>query len=130
MYCSDTCQKKYWKLTHRDKYLIGKKRYRKKNKEKILEYNRIYKRVSKSSPSKQRKEEIIKSRGGVCEKCKGKERLNVHHIKPRWLGGTNREDNLLVLCWDCHMIWEKLFKSFWGKSNVRQKNKRFLAKSY
>ena len=36
----------------------------------------------------------------VCE-CQN-ERLEVHHILRRKLGGTNDSDNLITLCVDCH----------------------------
>ena len=39
-YCSDKCQKKAWKIEHREKYLEGKKAYRKSAKEKVNAYNR------------------------------------------------------------------------------------------
>jgi hypothetical protein len=34
--------------------------------------------------------------------------LNVHHIKPRDKGGSNRSNNLISLCLKCHDIAEKL----------------------
>jgi ATP-dependent DNA helicase RecQ len=29
-------------------------------------------------------------------------KANIHHIKPRSLGGTDTEDNLITLCTKCH----------------------------
>jgi len=28
--------------------------------------------------------------------------LTIHHIKPRWRGGTNDPQNLICLCFNCH----------------------------
>ena len=47
-FCTDACQRKYWKLTNRERYLLGKKDYRDKHRGKILEYNKIYKRIKKN----------------------------------------------------------------------------------
>ncbi|MCH7769818.1 MAG: hypothetical protein IIA49_02175 [Bacteroidetes bacterium] len=37
-HCGNICQTKDWRLNNRATYLAGKKRYREKNIEKILEY--------------------------------------------------------------------------------------------
>lgn len=43
-----------------------------------------------------------------CEECESKVALEVHHIIPldkyeiRWKNEKNRQDNLKVLCRDCH----------------------------
>lgn len=37
-----------------------------------------------------------------CSICKSKDSLEVHHIVPRILGGTNDRENLIVLCHKCH----------------------------
>jgi hypothetical protein len=33
--------------------------------------------------------------------------LEVHHVVPRWRGGTNRTDNLMTLCGACHRVWHE-----------------------
>jgi len=33
--------------------------------------------------------------------------LEVHHIKPRRLGGTNKPENLTTLCGSCHRLWHE-----------------------
>ncbi len=41
----------------------------------------------------------------TCQQCKGKsgnKKIEVHHIKPRVQGGSNRPDNLVCLCKTCH----------------------------
>jgi len=51
-YCSNACQKKAWKLRNREAYLIGKLKYRRKNKNKIKEY---LKKWRKNNPEKVKK---------------------------------------------------------------------------
>ena len=36
--------------------------------------------------------------------CRSRHRLEVHHRLPRHLGGTNHDDNLVLLCWYHHHI--------------------------
>lgn len=117
-FCSPACQKKYWKLTHREEYLLGKLKYRKEHAKQVNRYRREYKKLGMSPLTSKRKQEIIAERGGKCERCPSGDRLNVHHIKPLWAGGTNRSRNLLVFCWDCHMEWEKIVRGFWGKPPI------------
>ena len=50
--------------------------------------------------------EIGRKRGWKCEKC-GREwkhgwLLEVHHVLPKSLGGTDNEDNAMILCLGCH----------------------------
>ena len=43
--------------------------------------------------------------GNICRQCNGKSKdksINVHHIKPRKLGGTDHPNNLVCLCETCH----------------------------
>jgi len=46
--------------------------------------------------------------GYKCEECESQEGLEVHHIEPlepfepRWNSPKNRQDNLKVLCSNCH----------------------------
>ena len=39
--------------------------------------------------------------------CEHTRFLEVHHIKPRVLGGNNRPDNLTTLCSTCHRLWHE-----------------------
>jgi 5-methylcytosine-specific restriction endonuclease McrA len=39
--------------------------------------------------------------------CKSTRFLEVHHRNPRASGGTNRPDNLIVLCSACHRLWHE-----------------------
>ena len=45
----------------------------------------------------------IKARdGNRCRKCRGRQDLEIHHIKPVVDGGTNALENLILLCAKCH----------------------------
>ena len=43
------------------------------------------------------------NRDGRCRKCRSYRASHVHHIIPLGRGGTNRIDNLLLLCRECHL---------------------------
>lgn len=47
---------------------------------------------------------IFDKRGNQCQRCGSKVNLEIHHIKPIFLGGGEEEDNLELLCNDCHKI--------------------------
>lgn len=40
---------------------------------------------------------------GMCHRCGATERLELHHMIPIDLGGTNDKRNLIILCHACHM---------------------------
>lgn len=48
------------------------------------------------------KAEISAERGAKCSVCGCTERLDLHHIKARRVGGTDDKENLLLLCRFCH----------------------------
>ena len=37
-----------------------------------------------------------------CANCGSEENIEIHHIVPLIVGGTNRRSNLVALCQDCH----------------------------
>lgn len=53
----------------------------------------------------EQKRELIKSKG-CCEICGHtfKPILQIHHIEPLSTGGNDEEENLLILCPNCHKI--------------------------
>ena len=114
-YCSVPCQIKGWKVNNREEYLAGKKAYRTKNLAKLVDYNRQFKArgIAKPITSSGKLKAIIQSRGNKCYRCNNSDKLQVHHIKPLRQGGSNEDYNLMVLCWDCHMLWHKMLRGFW-----------------
>ena len=65
-------------------------------------------RVSLRAEAARLAREMIKSVGGRCEACgwgwSGRPLVQVHHIVPVSVGGGNEDDNLVVLCPNCHAI--------------------------
>ncbi|MBC8368052.1 HNH endonuclease, partial [bacterium] len=51
-----------------------------------------------------RRRAVLQRDGHRCQTqgCRSTSFLEVHHLKPRSLGGDNREDNLITLCASCH----------------------------
>jgi len=49
---------------------------------------------------------VIARDGGCCDNCgrsgSYRNKLHIHHVKPLSRGGTNRLDNLILLCEQCH----------------------------
>lgn len=46
---------------------------------------------------------VLRALGRKCQRCRSiKQPLNIHHVKPFRLGGTNSLTNLTVLCTTCH----------------------------
>jgi len=44
--------------------------------------------------------------------------MNQHHLIPKRYGGSNSDDNLIVLCANCHSAIEQIYdRSFWEKAN-------------
>ena len=45
---------------------------------------------------------VLKRDGSRCLLCGASDRLTMHHIRPRALGGFDIEPNLMTVCGDCH----------------------------
>jgi len=44
--------------------------------------------------------------------------MHYHHLIPRRYGGSNSDDNLILLCANCHGAIEQIYdRSFWEKAN-------------
>jgi len=52
---------------------------------------------------------IVDYLGNRCAKCGTTENLNIHHIKPRYLGGEDKMENIILLCKTHH---EELHKNY------------------
>lgn len=79
--------------------VLKKKKYKKKsqklkidNTEKI-QIPKYWNRLSKK---------VAMRDGYRCQRCGSRNRLSVHHIKPRKHGGSNELRNLITLCQGCH----------------------------
>ena len=68
--------------------LIHEKRQTKKANAKRLEYANIRRKIDYSELK--------------CAKCGSKENIEIHHMIPLAMGGTNDEINLIPLCHSCH----------------------------
>ena len=53
-----------------------------------------------------RRKEIIARDGGKCRKCGRSTDLEVHHIHPKFEGGSDEPENLATLCAVCHVEWD------------------------
>ena len=65
----------------------------------------------------------------TCQHCKGKSknnRLNVHHIKHRSKGGSNRPNNLITLCETCHKLLHKGLIQLKTKLSKNYKDSTFM----
>lgn len=59
---------------------------------------------------------VILRDGCKCMECgKSNRRLEVHHIKPRRLNGSNTLDNLITLCTKCHQETEGVEESYMNR---------------
>ena len=47
--------------------------------------------------------EALDAAGWRCESCGRAGRLQVHHVKPLYMGGAHTVDNCRVLCGRCHL---------------------------
>ncbi|MFA5714415.1 MAG: HNH endonuclease [Candidatus Paceibacterota bacterium] len=48
------------------------------------------------------KNRLIEERGNICNHCGENLYLELDHIIPLWNGGSNEDDNLQLLCRECH----------------------------
>lgn len=46
--------------------------------------------------------DIYKRDGFRCALCDSTDGLQIHHVIPRGVGGSNSPMNLICLCWRCH----------------------------
>lgn len=65
-------------------------------------HNTIIGRNEREGLSGTRRAQILVERGNRCESCGSTDKLAIHHIIPVSEGGSNDDDNLKVLCSNCH----------------------------
>ena len=69
------------------------------------------------------KKRVFELNDNECQKCFTKEDLEIHHIIPRRLDGTDSIDNLTLLCKSCHSLVEiELMKQEKWAKNSQIKN--------
>lgn len=103
-YCSQRCSKLYLKA-----------QYKKRNANKVREYNRMHRGLAPDryfARGSDRKE--LLKRMPRCQKCNTQIGLQVCHIKPHWAGGTNKLYNFIVLCRVCHAAFDNVTRQFWN----------------
>lgn len=102
-FCSKRCGKIYLKSL-----------YRKRNREKINQYNREYnKRGIRGHPSDNNHLKQFLLQYPICQKCGTDKNINICHIKPRHKGGKHK-DNLITLCQTHHAEFDACLSPFWN----------------
>lgn len=105
-YCSQRCSKLHLKSL-----------WRKRNLDKIREYNKRYREKATDAyfirGSKQR--QSILNDMPVCQKCSADNDLQLCHIKPHWAGGTRQKYNMYVFCKSCHHKFDNALRGFWNE---------------
>jgi len=94
-------------------------------KEIIIEYklrNIGIKEIEKVRKNRRFKKISILERDGFkCILCGDKEDLNIHHLIPKIIGGTSKNENLITLCHYCHWYLHSNPKTSINKSNLVKK---------
>lgn len=62
--------------------------------------------------------------GGTCQIC-GEKADEVHHINPKYLGGSNHPDNLICLCSTCHFYIPDDYSKFDEYASTAKTGKGF-----
>jgi ssDNA-binding Zn-finger/Zn-ribbon topoisomerase 1 len=58
---------------------------------------------------KELKQQVRREQKGICADCGGKpKKLEIHHIIPQSMGGSDTRDNAVGLCPECHDKWDAL----------------------
>jgi 5-methylcytosine-specific restriction endonuclease McrA len=65
----------------------------------------------------QRTRRLVRQRDNNCQRCGATEKLSVHHIVRPQDGGSDRADNLLLLCDRCHRRQHKTPRFFGNASS-------------
>ena len=88
---------------------------------------RKYKGCQRDKHSKERNALYLERRKNnlnrpkICSTCGSKESIELHHIIPLIVGGTNEYFNLIFLCHDCHM---RLHHELYDKLGILEKEKK------
>ena len=55
---------------------------------------------------------------GICYRCGATKNLEIHHMIPLAIGGTNDKGNVIILCKNCHRIATDYFMKIYKRSDV------------
>lgn len=95
--------RKKWAQDNRTLRLVIQRRYREKNKEKIIATSLHRRRPEAGYVNPEHLAEIRKSADGTCQYCGGVfEKLTIDHIAPLAAGGLNEIGNLIPCCKYCN----------------------------
>lgn len=108
-------------LEYAGRYLES--RYRSSDPERLVGIWAIHGKLWDKIPGRQmnqgwvvKRKEILERDGYACKECSATQRLEVHHINPLALGGTDDDENLETLCKKCHSKRPRLRVSKTGVS--------------
>ena len=79
----------------------------------IPEYNMFQKHTERAKKRAQHHKIREKLTKTFCGKCGCTENLELHHMTPLFLGGTDSDENLLWLCHECHSKVTKYQQQQW-----------------
>jgi 5-methylcytosine-specific restriction endonuclease McrA len=68
-----------------------------------VEWQKVYRAYLQSDVWKEKRDQVLSRANGKCERCKAIIfDPDVHHLKYDRIGGNERLDDLMVLCFPCH----------------------------
>ncbi len=70
-----------------------------------------YKHLEEKRVKQREYHRYLREKGDCCRLCKSLNVLEVHHIKPQCIGGTDDKSNLITLCYKCHKVISSYYKS-------------------
>lgn len=99
---------KHWRDNNPDEARAMYKKWRDKNKDKVMESTRNRQARLRGAEGKHTAgdvKRILALQKGLCACCRIslKDKYHVDHIMPLKLGGTNKPDNIQVLCQTCNL---------------------------
>lgn len=89
--------------------------------ETVPDYNLYQKHTKKNASRKQHAAIRNKKERTFCGKCGRKDCLELHHMTPYFLGGTDAEENLIWLCKECHSAVTRYQQSNWSDDWYKRK---------
>lgn len=110
--CGDTLtgnQKRWCSL--RCSRLGLKSEWRKRNRKRLNEYSRNYRRAKNGGNTDMK--EPARLREKECLNCGSVDDLQLAHVKPLWAGGVHK--HVITLCRKCHHNFDNLLREFWNK---------------